>query len=127
MSKERFRVAILTGNNSYAERYLVRLFRSEFDNVIVASTKPIKPVKHTIRYALGTVSRVVRLSAKNIFLKYKYSINPLITPKPKTDIEEVNINSEIVFTKLELLFRLICFTDIFVKSKRRLVARLWCI
>ena len=35
--------------------------------------------------------------------------------------------SEIVFTRLELLFRLICFTDIFVKSKRRLVARLWCI
>ena len=101
MSKERLRVAILTGNNSYAERYLVRLFRSEFDNVIVASTKPIKPVNHTIRYALGTVSRVLRLSAKNIFLKYKYSINPLITPKPKTDIEEVNINSEIVFRGLK--------------------------
>ena len=72
MSKERLRVAILTGNNSYAERYLVRLFRSEFDNVLVAATKPIKPVNHTIRYALGTVSRVVHLSAKNIFLKYKY-------------------------------------------------------
>jgi len=39
MFNKSLRVAILTGNNSPGEQYLTRLFRSEFDNVIVAAVK----------------------------------------------------------------------------------------
>ena len=100
MSKKPLKIAILTGNNSSGQRYLVRLLRSEFDNVIVVSAKSSKPRHHTLHYALGTAWRIVHLSVKNMFLGYKYPIRPLIKSEPKADIEEIDINSEIVFRAL---------------------------
>ena len=36
MPKTPLKIALLTGNNSLGEHYLVRLLRSEFENVIVS-------------------------------------------------------------------------------------------
>jgi methionyl-tRNA formyltransferase len=101
MPQSTIRIAILTGNNSFAERHLVRLLRSEFKHVIVIGAKPSTVNRHTVRYAIGTAWRVIKLSAKRVFLNYRYSISPFIRPKPKADIEDVNINSEVVFRSVK--------------------------
>ena len=97
MPKTPLKIALLTGNNSPGEHYLVRLLRSEFENVIVVAVKPSKPARRTLRYILGTTWRIAYLSAKNMLLSYKYPIRTLIRTKPKADIEQPDINSEIVF------------------------------
>ena len=101
MPKTPLKIALLTGNNSPGEHYLVRLLRSEFENVIVVAVKPSKPARRTLRYILGTTWRIAYLSAKNMLLSYKYPIRTLIRTKPKADIEQPDINSEIVFKTLE--------------------------
>ena len=74
MPKTPLKIAILTSNNSPGERYLIRLLRSEFENVIVVAVKTSKPAHCTIRYILGTAWRMTYLSAKNLLLGYKYPI-----------------------------------------------------
>ena len=101
MPKTPLKIAILTGNNSPGERYLVRLLRSEFENVIVVAVKPSRPAHRTMHYILGIAWRIAYLSAKNMLLGYKYPIRPLIRTKPKADIEELDINSEMVFETLD--------------------------
>ena len=101
MPKTPLKIAILTGNNSPGERHLVRLLRSEFENVIVIAVKPSRPAHRTMHYILGIAWRIAYLSAKNMLLGYKYPIRPLIRTKPKADIEELDINSEMVFETLD--------------------------
>ena len=101
MPKTPLKIALLTGNNSLGEHYLVRLLRSEFENVIVVAAKPSKPARRTMRYILGTTWRIAYLSAKNMLLGYEYPIRALIRTKPKANIEELDINSELVFKTLD--------------------------
>jgi len=101
MLNKSLKIAVLTGNNSTGEQHLIRLLRSEFDNVIIVAAKPKNPTHFTLRYTAGMVWKIVRLSFKKVFLRYDYCITPLVKLKPKVDVEELDINSTMVRTSLE--------------------------
>ncbi|SVC23624.1 uncharacterized protein METZ01_LOCUS276478, partial [marine metagenome] len=101
MFNKSLKVAILTGNNSPGQQYLIRLFRSEFGNVIVAAVKPEKVKRHTLRYTVGVVWKIICLSVKKILLRYDYSISPLIKSKPVVDVEALDINSSTISKALK--------------------------
>ncbi len=101
MLNKSLKIAVLTGNNSTGEQHLIRLLRSEFDNVIIVAAKPKNPTHFTLRYTAGMVWKIVRLSFKKVFLRYDYCITPLVKLKPKVDVEELDINYTMVRTSLE--------------------------
>lgn len=87
------RVAVITANNSPDQRYLIKLFRSEFNNVFVASLVPPKRKQNGLRDAFAVIWKPLWLSIKKLMLSYDYSIAPLITSTPSVDCETLDIKS----------------------------------